>query len=801
MVLQELSQDKESLATLASKIEHLFYIGGKPPREAGDVVASSMLLHQIFGSSEFGSFPLIYRNRLSQKTDWRSVEFHPQINAELRHRFDDLHELVLVNKHVHGRPEPVFAIFPELEEYETGDLFTPHQQESPNSWVHESRLDDVIVFLTGEKANPVSFEHMVTGHPEVRSVLMSGEGQFEAALLIELVDTAKDVSGDEKQKIIERIWPVVRKANSYYPGYAHISQTRILFTTPEKPMARTGKGTVQRKGTLALYKEELDDLDNKADTGMSFTLPEDFDITNRDIVSRVVQMFVRQVTGWDEMADEDEFFSLGMDSLIVHRLSRGFKQHPEFSSIEPKTIYMNPSIGSLVDLFVGSGSKSQQQATNGTTRVRTEQITEILEAQKAALLSLCKDVKIEHPPHDTSQQESQAVLLTGSTGTVGSFLLDGLLRDSKVTHIYCLNRSPDSQKVQIRRNTARGLSVEFPPTRVTFLTGNLTKPDLGLSSTDVELVKSQVTQIIHNAWPVDFNRSLISFKPSLDGIVNLLSLAAHSSHIPSLLFLSSISATANFLKTVNAASVVPEEVLYDMESPANTGYGESKYIAELILDYASREIGLQTGIVRIGQVAGAVETLRGWNRNEWFPSMIISSKHIKALPESIGFKDEQVPDGMMGDIDWIPIDRLNSIILDFASHLVRNETSSRPLVFHAVNPSTIAWTQLLPTIKENLSHTEAEDIRILPYSDWVDHLQSISSTESQDLKIGAEMAYKNPGFKLLDFYRDVSHREGMMARLDTAQTAKMSPLLQSLEPLRAEWMGGWIQDWLSHEKA
>jgi hypothetical protein len=59
---------------------------------------------------------------------------------------------------------------------------------------------------------------------------------------------------------IQRIWPSIEEANSLSPGHARIDKAHILFTTVDKPMLRTSKGTVQRAGTLALYARELDDL-------------------------------------------------------------------------------------------------------------------------------------------------------------------------------------------------------------------------------------------------------------------------------------------------------------------------------------------------------------------------------------------------------------------------------------------------------------------------------------------------------------------------------------------------------------
>lgn len=48
------------------------------------------------------------------------------------------------------------------------------------------------------------------------------------------------------------------------PVYAKITKEHILFVDPHKPMARTGKGSIQRSATVQLYEKELDMLFDKA---------------------------------------------------------------------------------------------------------------------------------------------------------------------------------------------------------------------------------------------------------------------------------------------------------------------------------------------------------------------------------------------------------------------------------------------------------------------------------------------------------------------------------------------------------
>ena len=67
------------------------------------------------------------------------------------------------------------------------------------------------------------------------------------------------------------------------------------------------------------------------------------------------------------------------------------------------------------------------------------------------------------------------------------------------------------------------------------------------------------------------------------------------------------------------------------------GYAESKWVGERILAAANRDAGLQTVIVRIGQLCGAANGK--WNEREWFPSLVKGAQHIGCLPAVEGVSE------------------------------------------------------------------------------------------------------------------------------------------------------------------
>lgn len=61
------------------------------------------------------------------------------------------------------------------------------------------------------------------------------------------------------------------------------------------------------------------------------------------------------------------------------------------------------------------------------------------------------------------------------------------------------------------------------------------------------------------------------------------------------------------------------KIIFDDAAPRATGYGESKCLAELLLDHAVQKFNINVSVARIGQMAGAVERPGLWKKAEWVP--------------------------------------------------------------------------------------------------------------------------------------------------------------------------------------
>ena len=794
-IMQDLAQSPELLDYCAKHLQAILYCGGDLPQAIGDTVASQIPLFNQFGASELGLTLNILSLTNRSPGDWKYAQFHPELGLELRHISDGVHELYAVRDPEKKDQQPTFTVFPDAQEYASRDLFVRHpSKDKTDLWSWQSRADDIIIFLNGEKTNPISMEqHIVACNRDISAALVVGAQRFQAALLVEPVTDGKVLSAAERAAFIERIWPTVEDANKNAPSHARLMKSHVLFTQPQKPMLRAGKGTVQRSGTLKLYADEINALYRDADIMSSKdegAIANSRDNLNDEIVSKCIRQSILSIMKWSSLDESANFFELGMDSLHVLVLVRKLRQSLAMPTIALSTVYTNPSVSALKDVIVRLSDQDRALETS-QERARVDERKAILKEYKN-MVDRQPLPKSKSPP----RQGSEVVILTGSTGNVGSYILNALLCHTNVAHIYCLNRAMESHVVQMRKNRQLGLD-SSPDERVSFLTVDLSQEHFNLPSAQYEEMLSRATLVIHNAWIVNFNLPLSSFKPQLDGIVNFLSFANDSIKPVRLFYVSSISSA---MSQRSQSGTTPEEAIPANSRPGSNGYAESKFISEQILEYAAQKMSgyLSIAFARVGQVAGAANHSGIWNKDEWFPSMIMSSVHVGAIPDSLG--------PLFDRIDWVPIDLLAEILVDLA--LKRNQSAADHIgpvtyhaeVYHPLNPHPITWTDLRAIILDELSSEMKSPVEVIPLRKWVAKVRKEAEllTDNDDTADLETTFRRNPAAKLVGFYEDLVASENVSTnQLETSKTLKVSERMRELEPIKDEWMRKWIREWLA----
>ena len=778
-IVLELAQDTELLEYCSTNLESMMYAGGDLPQRIGDTVAAKLRLSNHYGATEIGLLKVIFSSHRDPLVDWRYLEFHPEVGVEFRHVSGNEYEAVIVRSAAREINQCPFVLFPEMQEYHTKDLMIPHPAKA-NLWRPSARVDDVIVFLNGEKTNPCSMEQLiVSSNADVTGCIVIGAQRFQASLLVEVAEKA--LSTSERAQLIEQLWPSIEEANTAAPAHAQITKSHIMFASQEKPLPRTAKGTVARPQTLVLYAKEIEDLYNDAeklgeiDEAQS-ELPNLTDLKDTAKVAEYIKTSILAITKWnpEQLTATENWFNLGLDSLQAIRAVRVLKRGLNLPALTPNTIYLNPAIEGLtqalqsLNLVNGQSSEAKKQAQ--------------LQERDQLLQELTAQINTKTQQETKPFPSTQTVILTGSTGQLGSYILNTLLKSPNVEHVYCLNREGKARERQLARSSDYGLAAT-DEARVTFWKADFSQKNLGLQTEQVDKLQQTATHIIHNAWAVNFNLPLASFKPHLSGVVNLINLASEGVYTPRLFFVSSISSTMGH-KT--ESGLIPE-TLIDTSSPAPNGYADSKYVAEHFLGYASKQGLVPSAFARVGQIAGSIHSPGLWSKSEWFPSLVLSSVHLGALPDTLGGMDR---------VDWVPIDLLAEVLVDVTFN---GKFDSELGVYHPVNLNPKQWKDLLPLVVEAVQTSFGKTLQMIPACDWIQRVRQDIELATKGDKVADEKKLysqleKNPAAKLLQFFEEVL-AQTTSSILDTKDTADCTKKLRNVQAVQSEWIQKWVKEW------
>ena len=466
---------------------------GPLARRAGDKVLKYTRVLNMLGASEITLSPL----HRTDPEDWIYFHYSPDLKGvEFREVSDGFYEQYLVR---HPSTDPYHAAwytFPDQSEYSTKDLFSKHPTK-PNLWLYEGRVDDVIVFSNGEKFNPSAMEATLRTHPDVNRVIVVGQARFEPAALIEL---RKTPSEEEKKDLLESFTPYLIKINEVAPAYAKLQRDHITFTKPDKPMILADKGTVKRTPTAKAYAEEIDQVYANANDSSLPTIK--LDAEDRDALEKGLQELLVGTLGLESIAPEQDIFAVGADSLQVMNLVRQLRSSFEAQHghavvpshlISPKIIYSNPTAAKLADALHRMTGHHAESAG----KIEEERIKKMEDMLAKYSKNLPKSAS---NGVDVREDEKQlTVILTGSTGSLGSYILDTLLSSDRVSKIFCLNRGAHSEEKQKKVNASRDLIAEWKSDKVVFFTTDLGKPRLGLSSDDYDLLVKETSFIIRTS--------------------------------------------------------------------------------------------------------------------------------------------------------------------------------------------------------------------------------------------------------------------------------------------------------------
>ncbi|TCD64925.1 putative NRPS-like protein biosynthetic cluster [Steccherinum ochraceum] len=774
--VEEWAQSPENAKYLTS-LDVLVFAGGPLSDANGDkLVASGVNLCSIYGATEFGAPTMIFDTDDTQgpdsdvktSADWAWLQLSNTVNTRWVPQGDGTYELQTLTCATH---HPAVKNLSDVEGYATSDLFRPHPRKK-GLWKIVGRTDDVIVLGAGEKIVPIPQEGYLSSLPFVKGVTMFGRGQTQAGVLIEPAPDAAIDPTDETalETFRERIWPFVEEANKLAPAFARIFKEMILVTHPAKPMARVAKGTVMRKLVLAEYDEEIQRLapTNKVAPPSEWTA---------EVIEEWLLQQAMTINKGQEPSAVVDIFEQGFDSL-----SASFLHNHLIGALHSSS---DPAAQAIADKipqdFIFTHPTLQRLAGVVAHLVHPDSSSELPRSQEEQIAHLVEKYTVDLPNFTSASTngslDGAVVLLTGSTGSLGSHILAYLLQSSDVRRVYTLDRGSGSLERLKASFVDRSLPIELLQSdKLVACSGVLSRVDLGLDPAIVQEIQRSVTHIIHNAWKLDFNLSVSSFESHIAGTRTLVDFSAGCTVPVKFLFSSSVTSAQSW----NAAeALVPEHVLTNPRIAVGHGYGESKYVVErLLADAKSR--GLDTLSLRIGQLSGSTHT-GAWNVSDWVPIIVKSSVALGCLPD------------LDGTVDWTPVDVAARTIVDAVA-----TPGSLPDVINIVHPRPATWSAIFSSVNESVGGT----LQLIPFDAWLVRVEARSATATEhDFD-------RIPAIKLLRFLRSFvaptkdlvgARGAGEQPLYDCSRAQAISPTLKDAEPIGANGVGMWLKYWATKE--
>ncbi|KAJ7450211.1 hypothetical protein FB451DRAFT_1286441 [Mycena latifolia] len=259
-LLAALSRSPEAVDLLKA-MRVVAYSGGTLPQRVGnDLVNAGVSLRSLYGATEFGIISSIIPWE-GDENDWEWVRFSEKVKPRWDPQGDETFICQVVSSEEHSVS---IQNLKDVGGYATSDLWRNHP-EKKHLWKMVGRIDDVIVHSSGKKTMPAPMEDIVLTSPHVLGAVIFGWGRTHDGILIEPISSLQLDIENTAENLRNKIWTVLEEANQTAEPIGRISKEMIIFTSPDKPLPRTGKRTVMRKAALQLYAPEIDALYNAVD--------------------------------------------------------------------------------------------------------------------------------------------------------------------------------------------------------------------------------------------------------------------------------------------------------------------------------------------------------------------------------------------------------------------------------------------------------------------------------------------------------------------------------------------------------
>ena len=460
------------------------------------------------------------------------------------------------------------------------------------------------------------------------------------------------------------------KINAYYSSSMQINtndlkaflQTKLPYYFIPTSLIQVSKFKLTANGKI----------DKEALKRIKYKEINDFEEAHTEDQKELVSIF-KSVLNLDNISINDNFFELGGDSLAAIKLQIEFFNRG--INISYKNIFEFPTIKQLSEKM----TKELEVAIN-SDNYDYSKINELLN----------KKFNINNP----KKEKIKNILLTGSTGFLGSHILDSLLKNTRC-NIYCLIRSKKNTDPQTRLTDILHFYFgtkydKYIFKRIFVIEGDISKKNLGLSSSNYIDFGSNIDCVINSAAIVKhYGSSNLFNETNIIGTENIIDFCTKFNC--KLIHCSTLSVCGNIFESNKyTVTKLPENSTF---SESNLFIGQdlsniyiyTKFIAERLILEKIINNNLNAKIIRLGNITNRYsDGMFQVNVSEnAFLNRIKSFLKIECIPEYIAD----------GYAEFSPVDICADAIVKLTMYTV-----DAP-IFHVYNNNHVYFKDLIKMFK------------------------------------------------------------------------------------------------------
>nr|CAB3237767.1 N-(5-amino-5-carboxypentanoyl)-L-cysteinyl-D-valine synthase-like [Phallusia mammillata] len=403
---------------------------------------------------------------------------------------------------------------------------------------------------------------------------------------------------------------------------------------------------------------------------------------------------------------QENFFDLGGHSLLAARLLGKLRERYR-SDVTMQVLFANPTIVELAK-WIDAGENGNEQKSAATLDLNSEVVT-----HGVGHVNLDIQLRAFWRSLRFGKSWRARVLLTGSTGFLGAFILRELLMTTKA-EVYCLaRRLPDKtpkerilqnlEFYQIFKTVVNGDLdlMQLFEKRVHAMTGDVALAELGMSEEDYTFLSYEIDYVIHAAAYVNLVYPYDALKgTNVKGTQNVL-LFARTGRIKHVHYIST-----NAVYPSNKTNCKESPVPHDTALALPNGYSQSKWVAEGIL-LKGLEQGLPVTIYRIGNISGD-SARAAWNPSDFILLVMRASIMTSSFPD------------VTWDVEMTPVDFVSKCIVK----LSQDFRSSVHKIFHVVQPERVTGKWLFEFLRNQCGY----ELELVAMDEWCRRLENLETT-------------------------------------------------------------------------